>query len=468
MGQLTRTAEETALSIPEILSLIFAPRETQAACACVCKKWSEVALDELWRDPGDVYSLLKLAIDDDSFYDGRSEMDDETLERIQDADWPRFRKYATRVVFINFYEYPSARPLPSKAGIAFLCFHHRFGTCFTPNVRKIRWTMNSKKGATLMMPFISAKLEELTMETYGRFGCAKESFPCLVHRTPTLKKLYIDSKELPPDVSASFTRWIRTCDGLEVVHIPPPWHTSTIVAAFASLPNLIEFGHQWTNPPGEDTGGAIALAINGGSFRSLRRLGWSLDIKQAEDLLRRTSCQLQGLTFHCRGQSNQGEVVAFLATAVECCPELDSLCLKLSEIPAALDPDGRKASLDSCIFRPLLACSTLTKLRVHSSSPCIVSTSDLEKMGDAWPKMMELVLCPDPDVIPGRREPRGTAISTLPHVAAAFPRLRVLELYFDLSEPPGSAGGLLPESHFRCLEGLNVGTSLFQIRVLYH
>lgn len=42
----------------------------------MCKKWSEVALDELWRDSGDVYSLLKLAIDDDSFYDGRSKMDD--------------------------------------------------------------------------------------------------------------------------------------------------------------------------------------------------------------------------------------------------------------------------------------------------------------------------------------------------------------------------------------------------------
>lgn len=38
------------------------------ACASVCKKWSEIALDELWRDLQDVYPLLKLVIDNDSYY----------------------------------------------------------------------------------------------------------------------------------------------------------------------------------------------------------------------------------------------------------------------------------------------------------------------------------------------------------------------------------------------------------------
>ncbi|KAG8945172.1 hypothetical protein FRC04_001151 [Tulasnella sp. 424] len=79
MAQITQVATETALSIPEILSLIFSelPHGTQAACACVCKTWSELALDELWRNLEDHEPLLRLVIDDDAFYNEEFEMDDQ-------------------------------------------------------------------------------------------------------------------------------------------------------------------------------------------------------------------------------------------------------------------------------------------------------------------------------------------------------------------------------------------------------
>lgn len=77
-------------------------------------------------------------------------------------------------------------------------------------------------------------------------------------------------------------------------------------------------------------------------------------------------------------------------------------------------------------------------------------------MGAAWPTMTELFLCPDPDV---GANYRGTPISSLVHVAAAFPQLRTLGLYIDHLEPPNSAGDLLPECQFGCLRELDVGTS---------
>ncbi|KIO32356.1 hypothetical protein M407DRAFT_241450 [Tulasnella calospora MUT 4182] len=74
-------------------------------------------------------------------------------------------------------------------------------------------------------------------------------------------------------------------------------------------------------------------------------------------------------------------------------------------------------------------------------------------MGAAWPGMEELVLCPDPN------DGQGTPISRLPHVATAFPQIRLLGLYFDHLDPPGPAGDLLPEIQFKCLRELHVGAS---------
>lgn len=78
---------ETALSTPEILSLIFAkaPRQTQAACALVCKKWSEISLNELWRDLEDIIPLLRLVMHSQLFYDR------ETGTSMHDVGLSRFK-----------------------------------------------------------------------------------------------------------------------------------------------------------------------------------------------------------------------------------------------------------------------------------------------------------------------------------------------------------------------------------------
>ncbi|KAG9044059.1 hypothetical protein FS837_008839 [Tulasnella sp. UAMH 9824] len=203
------------------------------------------------------------------------------------------------------------------------------------------------------------------------------------------------------------------------------------------------------------------ISIVEGHFRSLRRLGWTSGINQASALLQQTSRQLEGLALNCPESSSQEEVEDFMATTVRCCPELDSLCLTLPRLTEILDPESwdteyfgvhKPFSLE--ILRPLLACGRLRVLRIHYPSPFNCSTMEIEEMGAAWPNMEQLVLCPDPS---DRRN--GAPISSLPHIATAFPRIRVLGLYLNPYEPPGSAGDLFPEGQFRALRELNVGTS---------
>lgn len=380
----------------------------------------------------------------------------ETLYFLRDADWPRFRQYAARVKSIAYHEIAVKVSPPSKEGIALICLYYPYGNCLTPNVRKLRWTLSYSATITPMMPFMSQCLGELRLEIRLTSTETQDLFLGLTHRTLTLKRLSIESEASPEDISSSLSRWIRTCLDLEKAYIPRRWQTSTIVTAFGSLPNLLEFGIHWNHSPLENMSFGKDMEIIEGHFQNLQRLGWCSDIKEATDLLQQTSCRLRGLSLDCPGRPSESDMVTFITSIAHRFPDLDSFCLNLTGFVEAIEPDGAPELLELPVelLRPLLSCSRLRQLRIHYPGPCILSPSDLEEMGAAWPNMEELVLCPDPD-----GSDQGTPISALPCIATAFPRIRLLGLHFDHLNPPGSAGDLLPEIQFRYLKELNVGAS---------
>lgn len=52
------------LAVPELLASIlsFATSSTLASCAVMCKPWSQVALDKLWKHMDSVFPLLELVL----------------------------------------------------------------------------------------------------------------------------------------------------------------------------------------------------------------------------------------------------------------------------------------------------------------------------------------------------------------------------------------------------------------------
>ena len=69
--------QRPSFAIPELLSLTFsyATHATLAAAARVCRAWSELALDELWRElewPGYAFELLAPFDSDDMARGGRT------------------------------------------------------------------------------------------------------------------------------------------------------------------------------------------------------------------------------------------------------------------------------------------------------------------------------------------------------------------------------------------------------------
>ncbi|KAG8997132.1 hypothetical protein FRB90_012572 [Tulasnella sp. 427] len=444
---------------PEVLSMIFSllSPEDLASCARVCRRWSETALDELWREIDDVHQLLCFVVKSDPFFDSEEQMNQEGPYGLSDGDWLKFNRYAARVRTLRFRELAI---VPSDEDLARLCLRHPFGTSFTPNIRRIDWEITHSE-STFIMPFISESLQEMRIGIKGiqQFDGDRtfsNLFLRLAHRTPRLTKLHIednDASATSPDAFVHpLSTWVQTCPKLEEIHIPRHWHTSDVVAVFQSLAHLIEFGFNWTDPATYVLEFGVQAVAEEGQFPSLRRLGWTSEIGQAEDLLKRSSKRgFQGLTFDCSDDLGQEEVMRFLDTIAKTCSSLRQLTLCLDDI---MLEDVR---LTLKVFRPLLACRALNELRVHSPYPFILSLSDIEGMGAAWPDMQELALCPDPEMALDGGS--GIPITSLSTFAASFPRLQVLGLFIDKEEPPGSAGDLLPEIQFRWLRELDVGLS---------
>ena len=50
------------LFIPELLDIVFSflDRDANVANACVCKRWSQIALDVVWKEVDDLIQLFRL------------------------------------------------------------------------------------------------------------------------------------------------------------------------------------------------------------------------------------------------------------------------------------------------------------------------------------------------------------------------------------------------------------------------
>ncbi|KAG8997133.1 hypothetical protein FRB90_012573 [Tulasnella sp. 427] len=301
-----------------------------------------------------------------------------------------------------------------------------------------------------MIPFTPTGLEKLKLTVELDFTGVEQLFLCLAHRTPALKKITIESEISPSQPFETFTDWIQTCTQIEEAYLPVLWHNSSVIRAFGSLPNLLEFGFPWKHLEIADDGDLGWLnGATEGQFSSLRRLAWSSSIGQAIKVLHHIPRRLQKLTLDCNDWSSHDELSKFFTALGHSFPELYGICLNLER------NFRMEEGVSWEMVRTLLPFKGLTELRIHYWKSFVISVPEVEEMGVAWPAMRELVLCPDPSVAPKG----GTSISSLPHFAKAFPYIRVLGLYLDSKGPTGFAGDLLSEKPFKCLRTLDVGTS---------
>lgn len=62
MDSLTGDFATRVLNMPDILQVLFEVTDSRelARCACVCRRWSSLALDSLWKNLPSIMPLFKL------------------------------------------------------------------------------------------------------------------------------------------------------------------------------------------------------------------------------------------------------------------------------------------------------------------------------------------------------------------------------------------------------------------------
>ncbi|KAG8913889.1 hypothetical protein FRC01_004335 [Tulasnella sp. 417] len=463
----TFRAAARALSIPELLSIIFSFCEAPelARSARVCKTWSDPALDQLWEDLEGISPLLDLVVDSESIDAAR--LDPTNLEilssALSNADWPRFHSYAKRVQlfhfddprrFVGFLEIP----VLTSGLIGTICLHHPYGPSLMPRLKRLDWS--TCRSVLPIIPFISENLLHLDLELCDASDTQiKQTFNALQNRPLKLKTFRLDTNAIGAASEMAFARWLDKMDTLEQIELPPYYLTDRILNTIKSFPQLKIISQPETPNYRYNDAGTLGT-LPSGSFPSLVELTLPATPAAAQRLLFNSPTDFTSLivlNLHAPKDIEANRILGFTQQLPNHCPMIAML-----ELALFLSPEFRRQGVSVLpieILESLYPCKNLVALRIGHPFPLKLTPADVENMGRSWPEMRHLCLCSDPDFYFSVAEQTGNSLSILSTFASHLPNIITLGLYFEGDEPMKFGGHLHPKHQFIQLHSLLVGLS---------
>ncbi|TFY78812.1 hypothetical protein EWM64_g5200 [Hericium alpestre] len=135
------------LAIPELLDLIFGygNKSTNARCARVCKRWTELALDNMWRHLDELYHLFSHLVPYVKRHNVAASPTLVFARTPTQEDWARFAPYARRVRSLG-YDHEREDPAHRLDAEVFrtIALSRTTMTIF-PKLRRLRWLSQSSE-----------------------------------------------------------------------------------------------------------------------------------------------------------------------------------------------------------------------------------------------------------------------------------------------------------------------------------
>ncbi|KAG8944660.1 hypothetical protein FRC04_001624 [Tulasnella sp. 424] len=456
-----------ALSISELLSLIFSFSHSVAltTSARVCKGWSDAALDQLWEHLSSVFPLVELVLDIrlvklvNNFVSLGGLNSD-----LAEADWTRFHSYAKRVRSLEFDETLRYRSDPDTpdlnfAVIAVLCLHHPFGPALLPRLRKLRWT--TEGSAISMLPFLSSELKELYLEmSTVTVSTINEVFNATIGRTPNLAIFHLEATVSGVTIETALARWLQATPNLEEISLPRHYLTPSLVRVMGSLPRLetLDQSYKSLGHPGNQS--KVVQHFPPDTFPSLINLGLNAMPSVAWRFLlasQEIGIRLSRIVLHAPDNVDTQDLLTFTSHVVENCSGMTELFLNLFNRSVSTAPDI--SPLPMALLESLYPCTKLKRLCIGHPFPFTFQQDDVERMGRAWPQMVNFEVCPDPDFGFPISDQMGSSLSILAAFAKSLPNLEVLALYINREEHLSLGDNLYPQWQFQKLTELDVGLS---------
>lgn len=384
---------------------------TLVSCTRVSRTWSDVAIRRLWRHLASPLPLLELLAPLHPTTSGAGLSKTTTWVRtealrintssyilktfkpseIATADWQRFEDYARRVVALTYDDIEDIKNsetnyIDSSAFIMVQCYRPHSAPLL-PNLSSLSWTFRRSWDihvAPSLIPLLSPTIATLQIHVAIEYSIHQPEeiatiWSTLTGRTPNVTSIHIlmDSEETDPfDTHGS--GWLASCRRLKSITLPRRWHSSSIVEALESLPELQAIRvdrsqdcYQWLSRT------RISFLPRWLQHDFFPKLEFASFDASLPDLLQ----ALQSSTkFGCLSGISYGtevgpltplrDVLSLLAIQ---CTHLESVILDLT---SHIDDDW----IDTVHFeayRPLLSCRGLSHVEIRHDRPIDVLESDI-------------------------------------------------------------------------------------------
>ncbi|KAG9045179.1 hypothetical protein FS837_006872 [Tulasnella sp. UAMH 9824] len=380
-----------------------------------------------------------------------------------DADWDRFHSYAKRVRSLEFDETVAYRSDPDTPDldstiIAVLSLHHPFGSAFLPGLQQLSW--RTEGSALPMLPFLSRELKQLDLHMSTQIpATANEVFKAIVHRTPSLVIFYLKANVQGTTVDMSLARWLQTTTNLEEVSFPAYYLTPALIRALGSLPRLKRIGQNSRSNHSSDSSRQLQC-FPPGSFPHLLDIGFNATLFEAPKFLLgslEVASRLVHLVLHASGTLDSENILKFVRHVAQNCHMLTELGLDLFSGPRYGEQSLYPLKME--LLESLYPCIRLEALDITYPLLFTFQENDVEEMGRAWPQMVLLHVCPDPDFSLPFGGRMGSSLSILSAFAKALPKLESVRFYLKKQEAPPFTGNLYPPYQFQNLNRVHFGLS---------
>lgn len=443
------------LAIPELLDIIFSSQDRQSNInnSLVCKQWTGIALDNIWREVDNLphlFNLLaplqKTAIHPTTFIFARTPTQ---------ADWAKFIPYARRVRRLDHTAKDGVKSIHLDQSVFDDIARTRTSLHILPNLNSLIWLVKAPSVQRYHTLFMHEKIRyfEARIHSTQEYSISTH-LSDISGRMPSLTTLTL---QCPLHVSApDMSNLLRGFPRLKKITLPRRFLIPAIFEELAQLQELetIEFDSLGgaSDYYGKERAPSFKIQVKEGYFPALWDLSLSMSLKDAQRFLV-DGARLPKLTCLFVGSvqlEDPSAVHDFLSALVESYPNMEHLYLDIV-IPRWDQPDTfPQITFDH--FRPILGLTKLATFELRNNFPIPMSESDVLQLGTFLPCLETLQINPEPFKL----DIPTLSISSLNKFAQHFPKLRKLGVYIDATI------GYIPfagDIHFPSLEVLNVGVS---------
>ncbi|GLB38865.1 hypothetical protein LshimejAT787_0600270 [Lyophyllum shimeji] len=434
----------------------FLDEASNASNARVCKQWSELALDTLWKEVSDLHRLFSLLSPLESMTGGQWAF----ARPLESSDWRRFERYRRRIRSLSYRTSDAARVLHQSVfdDIA----RSRTSLDILPSLHSLEWDAPLHLCVIFMHKTVKSFAFRLSEDTPG----VNAFFEDTVTRMPNLRDLDIRLNFSIRSIERPTIMLLSSLSRLQKLTLPRFCLTTKIAESLSRLQNLecIEFQYFERQGRGEpDDIVDFRPSLTEGSFPSLWDLSITVSFTDAIRFFNASfaPANLTSLYLDSSITETPADVLNLITVVAENCQLLKALGL-VSSVDAstvATEPPDRDDCITIDTLRPLLKCPNLTSFDLVHHYPLHLEQTNIEEIASSWPGLETLVLNNEPAYL----DHASLTLRSLLPFARHCPKLRKLGLFLNATTadlaPSTDRASSYEHPPFRALRRLSMGVS---------